>query len=203
MDILCVDGLPAVPWKNGGGTTRAIAASPAGADFDTADWRVDRSDIVRAGRFSHLPGLDRLLLPLGSGLRLGFAGADAETLDMFQAVGFDGATPAVCALATDATPGGMQVINLLLRRGRVTGRLLSFAGSGRLHEPRGSAVLYAARGGFTVAIDDGRPRQLDAGQAAIHADPNSVLAFEPFKPWSILVVAVVRPSLRARLTPPR
>jgi environmental stress-induced protein Ves len=194
MDILRVDGLPAVPWKNGGGITRAIAAVPAGADFDTADWRLDRSDIARAGPFSHLPGIDRLLLPLGVGLLLGFDGAAPEPRDAFLTVGFDGAASAACALAETAAPGGVQVLNLLLRRGRAAGRLLPFAGSGRLHEPGSAIVLYGARGGFTMAVGGGQPRRLDAGQAAVHDGSAGVLAFEPYRPWSMLVAAVVRPT---------
>lgn len=192
MDIIRVDRLPAVPWKNKGGTTRAIAASPPDADFDTADWRVDRTDITRAGPFSHLSGIDRILLPLGAGLQLGFDGAAPAPIEIFHATAFDGATPTVCDLDAMAAGGGVQAINLLLRRGRTTGRLLGFPGSGRLREPGGIVVLYAARGGFTLVADGGRPVPLDVGHAALHADAAAPLAFEPYRPWSMLIAAIIR-----------
>jgi hypothetical protein len=88
----------------------------------------------------------------------------------------------------------VQVLNLLLRRGRAAGRLLPFAGAGRLHEPGGVIVLYGARGGFTMAAGGGRPQRLDAGHAAVHAGSAGALAFEPYRPWSMLVAAVVRPT---------
>ena len=62
LEILRVERLPAEPWKNKGGITRTIAAAPPDAGIDTADWRVALSDIERPGPFSHLPGIDRLLL---------------------------------------------------------------------------------------------------------------------------------------------
>lgn len=194
MDIVRVDRLPAVPWKNKGGTTRAIAASPPDADFDTADWRVDLTDIIRAGPFSHLPGIDRILLPVGAGLRLGFDGADPTPVAIFDATAFDGATPTVCDLDAQTAGRGVQVVNLLLRRGRTTGRLLGFPGAGRLREPGGTVVLYAARGGFTLVEDGGRPVPLDAGHAAMHADAAAPLAFEPYRPWSMLIAAVIQPT---------
>ncbi|HKU96883.1 MAG TPA: HutD family protein [Vineibacter sp.] len=192
MDIVRVDRLPTVPWKNKGGLTRAIAASPAGADFDTADWRVDLTDITQAGPFSHLSGIDRILVPLGAGLRLGFDGADPAPIEIFHATAFDGATPTTCALDAQAAGRGVQAINLLLRRGRATGRLLGFPGSGRLREAGGTVVLYAARGGFTLVADGGRPVPLDVGHAALHADAALPLAFEPYRPWSMLIAAVIQ-----------
>lgn len=40
--------LVAVPWKNGGGLTREVAAFPADAGLDTFVWRVsvDRKSVV-------------------------------------------------------------------------------------------------------------------------------------------------------------
>ncbi|MDZ4369355.1 MAG: HutD family protein, partial [Afipia sp.] len=34
-----------MPWKNGGGETIEMMASPAGASFDTFDWRVSMAYI--------------------------------------------------------------------------------------------------------------------------------------------------------------
>jgi len=193
MDILRIERLPAVPWKNKGGTTRAIAATPPGADFDDAGWRVDLSDIRSPGAFSHFPGVDRILMPLATGLQLGFDGAAPTPVEVFHATAFDGETPVTCALGAEAG-SGVQVLNLLLRRGQHTGRLTHFAGSGHLREPGGAVILYAVRGGFTLVLDGGQPMPLDAGQAAVYRDATVPMAFEPYRPWSMLVAAVIRPA---------
>ncbi|HEX2888016.1 HutD family protein [Vineibacter terrae] len=189
LEILRVERLPVEPWKNKGGITRTIAAAPPDAGIDTADWRVALSDIERPGPFSHLPGIDRLLLPLGAGLRLGFDGAAPQPVSVFDTIAFDGATATICAV--DAR---LQVVNLLLRRGRHAGRLQAFPGAGRLQAPGGAIVLHAARGGFNLVVADGVPRPLDAGHAAIHRDGALPLAFEPYRPWSMLAAAVIVPA---------
>lgn len=190
VEILRVDRLPSTPWKNRLGTTRAIAAAPPGADFDSADWRVDLSDIRGPADFSRLPGIDRLLMPLATGLRLGFEGAPPAAVEIFQPLAFDGAAQAACDVAPEAA-GGLSVVNLLLRRGRHTGRLAAFPGSGRLHAPGGAVVLYAARGNFTLVLDGGAPLRLDTGHAAVYRDATAPLAFDPARPWSLLVAATI------------
>lgn len=191
MDLLRVDRLPAMPWKNGGGTTRRIAASPPDADFDVADWRVDLSDITRPGPFSHLAGVDRLLMPLATGLRLGLDGGALQPVGIFQSIAFDGGAPVVCDLAAEAPAAGVPAFNLLLRRGRCVGRLQAIGGPGRLHESAVAIVLYAARGGFNLVLGGERPRAFDAGHAAVVRDTVLPLAFEPYRPWSMLVAASV------------
>jgi environmental stress-induced protein Ves len=192
MQIVRVDRVPPEPWKNRGGVTRAITAEPDGAGFDDADWRVDRSDIARAGPFSHLPGIDRILLPLTGGLLLGFDGAAPTQRDIFQPVAFAGETLTACDLA--AGSGTVPVLNLMLRRGRRSGELRCFAGAGWLREPGSAVVLYVARGGFRLVVDDGRPQPLDAGHAAVRRDGAVALAFEPSRPWSYMVAAIIRPA---------
>src|SRR6195952_403352 len=61
FSIVRAADLKAVPWKNGGGATREIAASPQGAAFDAFDWRVSVADISEAGTFSVFEGIDRVL----------------------------------------------------------------------------------------------------------------------------------------------
>jgi hypothetical protein len=193
MDVIRVDRLPATPWKNKGGTTRTLAVSPPDAGIDAEDWRVALSDVDRPGPFSSYVGYDRLLLPLGTGLRLGFDGAAPAPVPIYQAIAFDGATPTIATLEPEATGRPLQVVNLLLRRGVSTGSLRPFPGSGRLHKPAGTVVLYVTRGGFNVVLDGGRPQALEAGSAAVIGDGRP-LAFEPGRPWSLMVAAVVVPA---------
>lgn len=72
------------PWKNGGGTTAEIVASPEGAGFDAFDWRISTARVEASGPFSCFPGVDRVLTVLeGGGIALEIGGArlalDAES----------------------------------------------------------------------------------------------------------------------------
>lgn len=63
------------PWKNGGGTTAEILASPAGAGFDDFDWRISTARVEASGPFSLFPGVDRVLTVIeGGGIALEIAG---------------------------------------------------------------------------------------------------------------------------------
>ena len=64
----------AQPWKNGGGITREIAASPDGAALDAFDWRVSMAEVAAAGPFSRFEGVDRILTVLTGELELSFPG---------------------------------------------------------------------------------------------------------------------------------
>lgn len=60
----------AVAWKNGGGVTREVAASPDGAGLEDFDWRVSTAEVRVAGPFSLFPGVDRTLSVLAGELWL-------------------------------------------------------------------------------------------------------------------------------------
>ncbi|OKK08413.1 HutD-family protein [Streptomyces sp. CB03234] len=61
----------AVPWKNGGGVTREIAAWPEGSGVDGFDWRVSLADVGADGPFSAFPGTERILTVVdGTGMGL-------------------------------------------------------------------------------------------------------------------------------------
>jgi len=63
--------LPAVAWKNGGGSTRTVAVSPVGSGFDDFVWRVSIAEVGQSGGFSLFPGVDRTILLLdGAGMVL-------------------------------------------------------------------------------------------------------------------------------------
>ena len=78
--IRSADQLP-MPWKNGGGVTTEIAASPAGSSLDTFEWRVSRAQVAADGPFSLFPGIDRTLVVLsGGGMVLDVAGGAPHEL---------------------------------------------------------------------------------------------------------------------------
>src|ERR1700685_2967807 len=60
----------AVPWKNGGGLTREVAAAPEGAALANFDWRVSNPEVRIPGPFSIFPGVQRTLCVLEGRLAL-------------------------------------------------------------------------------------------------------------------------------------
>ncbi len=74
MRVLRAAGHREMPWKNGGGATREIAAWPEGAPLDAFGWRLSMARVARDGPFSMFPGIDRSLCVLEGGrLLLEFA----------------------------------------------------------------------------------------------------------------------------------
>lgn len=110
----------AVPWKNGGGLTREIAAAPEGATLAGFDWRVSTAEVNAAGDFSLFPGVDRTLCVLEGALLLSVDGRAPLTLGE--------ASPAhafAADVASHGTPVGGAVtdLNVMVRRGRFTARV--------------------------------------------------------------------------------
>jgi uncharacterized protein len=115
-----VEVLPAalrtpLPWKNGGGVTREIAAFPRGADLSHFDWRVSTAEVRSAGPFSAFPQVERILCVLEGELRLSVQDHSLVRLSQDSApFAFAGDVPA------HAEPhGGTAVdLNVMARRGR-------------------------------------------------------------------------------------
>lgn len=187
MNVVRVASLPKTPWRNGGGTTTAIASEPEGATFDDCLWRVDLSDIGRGGPFSHLADLDRTIVPLASDLSLTIDGT-AHALQPFEPFAFSGDSATTCDIAAP-----MQAFNALARRGQAAAQVGRWPGAGRIAGP-GTLVLFVARGGFTAVEGGGRPAQVEAGAALIVRAIGEPVAFEPFKPWSLALTVLIRLS---------
>ena len=110
----------AVPWKNGGGVTRDVIVSPAGATLDNFDWRVSIAEIASDGPFSAFPGIDRQLAVL--------QGKVALTIDGHPPVTLDPAAPALefpgeAAVESKLIDGPSMDLNVMTRRGRHNSRL--------------------------------------------------------------------------------
>jgi environmental stress-induced protein Ves len=117
--IVRADALAAVPWRNGQGITREIAAMPPGAGPDDFLWRVSLADVVGAAPFSRFPGVDRTIVLIdGAGFRMTLDGTQVHDLTTPCApFAFPGEAEVAVALAGGAT----RDFNLMLRRGRATG----------------------------------------------------------------------------------
>ena len=113
-----IASLAATPWKNGGGVTREIVCSPAGAGMDRFDWRVSIATIDRPGPFSAFDGVDRVIMLLdGAGVHLDSQdGRIDHRLDTPHApFAFDGGVPLDC----DLLGGTSTDFNVMARRGRL------------------------------------------------------------------------------------
>jgi environmental stress-induced protein Ves len=109
--------LPAMPWKNGGGTTQEIASWPQGAGLDSFGWRVSIATIAAAGPFSVFEGVDRSIMLLeGDGVRLfTHDGRVAHRLDVpHRPFAFSGDDEIDCTLLG----GASNDFNVMTRRGQ-------------------------------------------------------------------------------------
>jgi environmental stress-induced protein Ves len=112
--------LPAMPWKNGGGTTREIVCRPEGAGLDDFDWRVSVANIGMPGPFSAFVGVDRQIMLLdGDGVHLRGAGIDHKLDEPYMPFAFSGDVPLDCTML-----GGASIdFNVMTRRGCVQAEL--------------------------------------------------------------------------------
>lgn len=112
--------LIAMPWKNGGGETREIAAFPPGAGFGGFDWRLSIATIAEDGAFSAFPGIDRTLILLGGkGVALRLDDEAEHVLQPGDHLAFLG-EQTVRARLLD---GAVQDLNVMTRRGRMAARI--------------------------------------------------------------------------------
>lgn len=182
FSIIRAADLKAVPWKNGGGATREIAASPKGAAFDAFDWRVSVADVSEAGAFSVFEGIDRVLT-LIEGKQMVLIDSDGPeyVLSRWDSVAFAGES----SISAELPHGPTRDFNLMLRRERVSGNVTVRRSAEQLEVKQGSVVLVCAFGEF--AVDGERLSQGDA--MVIDASENGALSIEPLSKDAVLIDA--------------
>jgi uncharacterized protein len=152
IDVIRGAALTAVPWKNGGGVTREIAASPNGATFDTFDWRVSVADVAQSGAFSTFTGIDRVLTVIdGAAMVLVDDTGERAVLERLAPHAFAG-EQRVCA---ELPQGATRDFNLMMRRDRASGGVSVRRDAQRLVLAEGAVVLYCAAGAFDVSAPCG------------------------------------------------
>jgi environmental stress-induced protein Ves len=164
MPILHLRDCPARPWKNGLGRTRELAVSPPGAGMDDFLWRVSVAEVDSAAPFSAFHGIDRTIVLLdGAGFSMGLDDGRTHALtEPFAPFAFAGESPVAVTLAGGAT----RDFNLMVRRGRIRGRVEVWrASADALLRPH-AVLLYCARGRLQL---DGQV--LEAGDAWLPAGP--------------------------------
>lgn len=162
----------AVPWRNGGGVTREVAAFPANSDMVDFLWRVSVAEVAAAGPFSLFPGIDRILTVLEGRLRLNVAGepvslsADSNPLRFRGEASVDGWLESGTAV-TD--------LNVMVRRGAFQADVRRMAGRMRLTDT--SAIVFAESPTTiegvmlgrhdALLMENGQDRTIDVGETPI------------------------------------
>lgn len=134
------------PWKNGGGCTTEILASPPGATLDDFDFRISLATIARSGPFSIFPGVDRTLSLVDGGNVVLDVGNERKVAlsDREPVVAFPGEVP------VSATVDGTPTIdfNVMTRRSRCSHQVerRTFRDYSELQRRSALTVLFLAEG---------------------------------------------------------
>jgi len=145
--IVSFADLPVQAWSNGAGRTVELARHPAGEPFD---WRLSIATVADDTSFSHLPGVDRVLMPLSpGGLTLRFDDVPRH-LERFEAVAFPG-EQAVRPLPPAAPTTDL---NLMVRRGAGSPVMRAIAMAGE-YAPAADVLAVVVLDGAVTC--DGRP----------------------------------------------
>lgn len=127
------------PWKNGGGETAEILASPPGAGLDGFDWRLSTAIVAADGPFSVFPGVDRVLTLIEGGTMLLTVDGSSQRLTPDSApFAFAGDTP--CSALVEGGP--ILDFNVMVRRPL------------RVRVTRGPLAVPAGRLRFLLLMDD-------------------------------------------------
>lgn len=138
-----------MPWANGRGSTKEIAAYPSGEAWA---WRLSLADVTEDSPFSQLPDTDRsLVVAAGNGMRLLVEGCDPREVGTFESVSFAG------DLLTSAElfDGPVRDLNLMVRRTQEPRRphleVRGFA-KGEAIELEDAVALVVLRGALTLTV---------------------------------------------------
>lgn len=186
MQIITLAELPATPWRNGGGQTRALASGNAAgriAHPDGFDWRISLADLESDGPFSTFAGIDRHALLLGDGA-VELAGPSAAVMARpLLPISF----PGELELSARRQPGTVQprLLNLMVRRTALRGEIRVVTHACRIDD----AVAWACvplRGAWHLC-----GHQVEVGQAVLAQRGDARLAPRTVDACAALVM--VRP----------
>lgn len=185
MTPIDIDASPASPWKNGGGSTRTIAISPPGANFDNFDWRISIADVVSSGDFSLFPGVDRTILLLsGAGMTLHLGdGRVLPLTTLFEPYAFRGDDP----IRSELVNGSTRDFNVMTRRHRAQADVTIVETPRRIYEQPDTAVFFCPRGAFKIGSVD-----LNSGWALRVDRPTSAIDLVPQTPGAVIISVLLR-----------
>jgi uncharacterized protein len=176
-----VSALPALPWKNGGGSTRTIAVSPPDAGLDDFDWRISVAEVASSGDFSIFPGVDRTILLLdGPGMTLRFDDGRIVPLTApFEPHAFRGDDAVHSQLL-----GSSRDFNVMTRRSHAHAGVQVWRSDFRITAD--AAVFFCSQGAY--GIDDAR---LLSGWAIRVDRPTPEIHFAPQTPDAMMIAVLI------------
>ena len=157
-----VGEIASVPWKNGGGVTRLLAAS---GDQTQTHWRLSLAEIQKDGPFSTFPGWERILTIVdGDGIDLT---GDGNTLRArpWVPLEFSG------DIALHGTlPGRASQAFNLMYDGTSFSASVTALSPGEISCPDGTNILYCHHGSVSLAgeaeLSDGQGQVFDTALSA-------------------------------------
>lgn len=146
-------------WKNGGGRTREIAASPERSGTRDFDWRVSIADVESAGPFSRFPGVERVITLIEGGSMILVSEGEETVLAAHEPHRFPGEASVNCRLPHGPT----RDLNLMTRRGRASGEVVVHTVSTPLRVGGGAArhLMVALEDRVAMAGESGDTWTLD------------------------------------------
>lgn len=191
MRILRSAGYRRMPWKNGGGVTREVAISPAGASMETMDWRISLASVEEDGPFSIFTGVERTLCVVsGAGIQLRVGAlAPADLLVTSEPYTFDGAA----ATHSRLLDGPIEDLNVMSRRERFRHSVW------RLEVNETSAIatiaqvllIYCQRGDVSL-LSDTVSEHLNCDDSAIFDQPTDAIIVATTQTSEIIVAEFYR-----------
>lgn len=159
MRLIRFADLPAVPWRNGGGVTREVAArhdAGAGSDFL---WRLSIATVNADGPFSSFLGIDRTIAVLaGRGIALQLPDRTISVTDHSEPFSFAGEVPVHASVLDGETTD----LNAMTRRGWFTHTLRRLPSDGSLSIEGVADETVLVFGGTTAV--EGLDEALEAGR---------------------------------------
>lgn len=172
-----------MPWKNGGGETREIAVSPAGATLETLDWRVSLATVAENGPFSVFKGVRRTLCVIrGAGIQLQVGDrAPTALYSSSEPCTFDGEATTSARLID----GPIEDLNVMSRRGRYSHRVerLVLNEAADLGTSAQTLIVYCQRGELLCASG-----HLHPDDCAMFDEPAKPVHLVATQPTEIIVV---------------
>ena len=179
-------------WRNGGGRTTEIVTHPPDSTLATFDWRVSIAEVTADGPFSRFPGVDRTIVVIaGAGMRLEGDGHAVDLRAPYEPYAFSGDDHIRCALVA----GPVRDFNLMLRRGRVQGRLIVVRDAGARIAPARFRVCYAAAGALECLLPGHPPLTIATDHTVVVEDGDGTagapFALQPLAGDAVALVAAI------------
>lgn len=170
------EDLAVVPWRNGGGVTREVAAfhdPSAGADFL---WRLSIATVNADGPFSNFAAIERTIAVLaGRGIALQLPDRTVSVTDDGDPFSFAGETP-VHARVID---GETTDLNVMTRRGWFTHTMRRLPSDGGLSITGVADETMVVFGGRTVVEGLGEALAADRFDALLGIAPDERITLHP------------------------